>query len=128
MSSGNGQSKPKVATARQRAFVAWLLVADAGTAAREVGISERTARRWRRDPVVQAELSRLTDLAAADAAARFSGSLAVAAETLRRILLDEEISPAVRASAAARVVDAAAKMKDTADLSERISRLEKMSR
>lgn len=127
MTSREGQNAPEQATPRQRELAAALLTCDVATAAAVVGVSLSTAKRWRRLPAVKAEISRLTDQAASDAAARAGSLMTEAADTLAAIMRDGAAPVGARVAAAGRLLEAGPRLKDAADLAARVAALEEGS-
>ena len=92
-------------------------------AAREAGVSERTARRRAGDPAFAAAVRGLRDRTLRDTAAALA---AQAGATVRALaaLRDNADSEAVRLGACRALLEATLKVREAADLEERVSALE----
>ena len=92
-------------------------------AARQAGVSESTAHRRREDPVFRRQLQALR----ADLVQRTAGALTAASTESVRTLLELQkpsAPPAVRLGAARSILEIGIKMREAADLEERLSALE----
>jgi hypothetical protein len=97
--------------------------ASVESAAQSAGISRRTAHRRLADPVFQARLHQVR----ADMVERTAGMLTAAAgEAVKTLLalLKEEIAAATRLGAARAILELGVRMRETAELAERIAALE----
>ena len=95
---------------------------DAAAAA--AGIVERTGRKWRGLPTVQAALREARSQALGDVTTKAVARMTAALDVLTLIMADKTISPAVRVSAARTILESAVRFSETLDLSERVSALE----
>lgn len=128
MPSGGGR-RPEMAapvlSPRQAAFVAALSAgmtqAAAGVAA---GVSPRTARRWCADPAVRAAIREATDAMVAAASRRLASGLGAATGVIGRLLADTTLPPSLQLRVAESWLDRAIKAYETADLTERVEKLE----
>lgn len=95
-----------------------------GEAATVAGVSERTARRWCRLPAVRRALSEAQDETLKRATAYAVAAVSEAIAVLEKIMTDADVSAAARVSAARCILDAAARLTETAHLVERVAALE----
>jgi hypothetical protein len=103
--------------------MAFVCGATVESAARQAGVSESTARRRLRDPAFQQQLQILRS----DVVQRTAGALTAAATEAVRTLLELQkpsAPPAVRLGAARSILDIGIKLRESADLEERLSALE----
>jgi predicted ArsR family transcriptional regulator len=114
------------ATRRQRVLE---LLAEGHTpqeAAAQLGVSLRTVRAYLAAPDVRATLRRLRDERLQRLAGRALADAAGALTALRAMLNDPLVSPAVRVSAASKLLDVALRLTEQADLAERVEVLEEL--
>ncbi|GAB4402083.1 MAG: hypothetical protein Kow00123_12080 [Anaerolineales bacterium] len=112
-------------TPRQARFVGALMTTrTVAEAARVAGVGERTARRWLRLPAVQRALSEAQGEALKQATRRAVAAIGLAVDILQVIMADPGASAGARVSAARCILDAAARLTETAELADRVSRLE----
>lgn len=112
-------------TAKQARLVAALMTSrTVGEAAARAGVSERTARRWCRLPAVRRALSEAQDETLKQATRRAVAAVTEAVGILQVIMSDPNASAAARVSAARCILDAAARLTETAELADRVSALE----
>lgn len=120
------QTTPKgdTLTSKQAAYVAARAVSSQKTAARLVGVSERTASRWEGMAVVRAALRDQMSLTLAESA-RAGATLTLAAlRVVGKILADEGQPTAARLAACRVVLSAAPNLVELHDLETRIVALE----
>lgn len=120
------QTTPKgdTLTSKQAAYVAARAVSSQKTAARLVGVSERTASRWEGMAVVRAALRDQMSLTLAESA-RAGATLTLAAlRVVGKILADEGQPTAARLAACRVVLSAAPNLVELHDLETRIMALE----
>jgi hypothetical protein len=96
--------------------------ADVADAAREAGLSERTAYRRLTDPAVRARVAELRGRMVSRALGRLSEAMTAAADQLR-LLLDNE-DARVRLAASRALLEFSQKLHDSVELEERITALE----
>ena len=114
---------------RQAHFVSAMLAARTmAEAARQAGISDRTAYTYMNDPEVRAAISHGLDDILADATRRITGAVAQAITTLEAILQDPAVPPASRVAAARLILDAGPRYHQTLDLVTRVANLEDLQR
>src|SRR4051812_47320913 len=117
--TGNGSQK-----GRDRLLAELLAGASVREAARQAGVSERTA--WRRvaDPNFDAELTRLPSEMLRRLSARLTSLAMIAAEVLVEICTDVSKNPAARVSAARALLAEDRARVESLTLSERMSAIE----
>jgi len=114
---------------RQAHFVSAMLTARTmAEAARQAGISDRTAYAYMNDPRVQTAIGRGLDDVLADATRQITGAVAQAIATLEAILKDPAAPPASRIAAARLILDAGPRYRQTLDLATRVANLEDLQR
>ena len=109
--------------ADNKLLMAFACGATIESAARQAGVSESTARRRLADPAFQQQLQALR----ADMIQRTAGALTAAATEAVRTLLELQKAaapPAVRLGAARSILEIGIKLRENADLEERLSALE----
>ena len=112
-------------TAKQSQFVAALMTTPTvERAAAVAGISTRTAWRWLRLPEVQAALRDVQDETLRAATRQAVAAIGMAVATLEAVMANPGAPAGAKVSAARTILDAAAKLSETADLARRISDLE----
>jgi hypothetical protein len=112
-------------TARQAHFVSAVLATrTTAEAARQAGVSDRTAYTYMNDPRVQAAIGRGLDDVLADATRHITGAVAQALAALEDILTDPAAPPAARIAAARIILDAAPRYRQTLDLATRLANME----
>jgi phage terminase small subunit len=112
-------------TAKQSQFVAALMTTPTvERAAAVAGISTRTAWRWLRLPEVQAALRDVQDETLRAATRQAVAAIGMAVATLEAVMANPGAPAGAKVSAARTILDAAAKLTETADLARRISDLE----
>ena len=113
--------------AKKRRFIEELLEAGSVTgAARAVGVTPRTGRRWLADVGLRAALGRATDGVYAGLASRAGAMMQGALDTLDDIMLAERPlrGAAVQVRAAKVVIDTALRLREVGDLADRVGLLE----
>jgi len=114
---------------RQAHFVSAMLAARTmAEAARQAGISDRTAYAYMNDPQVQAAIGRGLDDVLADATRQITTAVAQALATLEAIHKDPAVPPASRVTAARLILDAGPRYRQTLDLATRVANLEDLQR
>lgn len=112
-------------TAKQERFVAYLLAgAKMPAAARQVGVSERTAQRWFKLPAVQRLYRDTQAQAFEEALEELRTGAADAIKTLKHSMTDEKVPAYVRLQAAVAWLDKALEIHKMSALEQRISELE----
>lgn len=112
-------------TAKQSQFLAALMTTPTvERAAAVAGISTRTAWRWLRLPEVQAALRDVQDETLRAATRQAVAAIGMAVATLEAVMANPGAPAGAKVSAARTILDAAAKLTETADLARRISDLE----
>lgn len=91
-------------------------------AAARAGVGERTAFRRLKDPAFAARVRDLRAAAVSAALGRLTDGMTAAADALTALVADP--SPDVRFKAAAKVIELALKVRDQADLEDRLARVE----
>jgi len=94
-------------------------------AALQSGVGLRTAWRWLRDEVFQAELRHAQDEALGQATRLTVGSMADAIECLQAVMADQFAPPSARVAAARCVLEHGLKCTELRDLVERVEALER---
>lgn len=93
-------------------------------AAKCAGISERTARRWLKEPAFQSAYQDAQRMLFDDALRELRLNVGDAIKTLRRHLNGEDTRPYVQVAAASKWLDLALELYKTADLERKVSELE----
>jgi hypothetical protein len=123
----NGNQTKELTPKQTRAISALLTAKDVGTAAREAGIGERTLYTWLDEPAFREEL-KLAERQAIEAVTRRLAGIATHALTVITNIMADETTPAsVRLRAATTILDQMLKIRELADLEERIAALEALS-
>jgi hypothetical protein len=114
-------------TAKQERL-ALLLAGGKGikAAAQEIGVGERTAHHWLEDDRFRAYASTLRGRLLDEAVGRLSGAAVAAVDVLHGLLADP--SGTVRLRAALGIIDALVKVREHAELGDRVARLEETTR
>ena len=94
-------------------------------AARETGISERTASVWLAEDHVKAAVREGMNRIRQEAEMQLSGALGHAVKALLDVLKAEDISPVVRVNAARAVLDYGLRYREQGELSDRITEIER---
>jgi hypothetical protein len=94
-------------------------------AAAELGMNERTARRWATSPAFQAELQRRTGDGLGDAARSLAMTMSSAVTVAAELMADKTAAPTVRLAAARLILDSGAALVEKAALVERLDRIER---
>lgn len=120
-SQGHGS---KLGRKRELALTALLTEPTIALAAEKAGISPSTLLRWLKDPTFnQMHREQRRELMAV-AVAKLQASSGEAAETARELMLDPDMPPATRLSAARTILDLALRGMETEDIVERLAVLE----
>lgn len=104
-------------------MVALLEHETVGAAAEAVGVSRRTLERWANDATFSTAVRDAQDMATRQAARRLAGGLAAAVKHMIHLAEHAE-DEGVRLRACSAVVDAAVRLREHADLADRITGLE----
>lgn len=104
------------------ALAAGKTVRDAATA---TGVSERTAHRRLTDPGFKARVTELRGGMVATAAGRLADGMAAAADVLRALLASDDEN--VRHKAAAKLIELGLRVREQAEIEDRIGRLEELA-
>lgn len=107
---------------RETVVTVLLTAPSVAAAARRLGVTARTVRRWRTRPEVQAALGEARRALVTRGVTRLCRATDAAARRLRRNLRCGQ--PAVEVAAAKAILDAATKAVEVLDLAERVERLE----
>ena len=112
-------------TPRQGRYVEALAAGQSyAAAAKAAGVSERSGRAWRSDPVVVAALRDARARALADATTKTVGRLSAAVDVLSLVMADPTMPASARVAAARSLAEWAVKFTETLDLAERVAALE----
>lgn len=120
----SGQIRTDAAARRQRLLELLAEGVPPSEAAARLGISDRTARRYLTSPGAREALRRLQDERLRQLAAQALASAGAALQTLRDIAEDPAAHPQARVAAAGRLLDAALRLVEAADLAGRVEALE----
>ena len=121
--SGHGA---KLDRRREAAIAALLTTSTIGGAAKTVGVSESTLRRWLAEPDFQACYREAREQAVRMAVGRLQALLARAGDALERAMICG--TPSVEVRAAGIVIQEAFKGTELLDLAERVAALEESAR
>lgn len=122
---GNENRHTSDLTSKQAVYVEALASGKSlDAAAAAAGIVERTGRKWRGLPVVQAALRDARAQALGDVTTRAVARMTAALDVLTVVMADKNISPAVRVSAARVILESGVKFSETVDFAERLAELE----
>lgn len=112
-------------TPRQARYVEALAAGQSyAAAAKAAGVSERSGRAWRSDPLVVAALRDARTRTLADVTTRAVGRLSAAIDVLTMIAADKDMPASARVAASRSLVEWAVKFVETLDLVQRIEALE----
>lgn len=114
----------ELSTKQQRAIAALLTAKNIGAACEVAEVGRSTLTRWMDDPGFITALRRVEAQALDAAGRRLVGLADEAIETVRAIMEDDTMPPAVRLRAAGTVLDTLFKIRELAGLEQRVSRLE----
>lgn len=123
--SQNVQETRRLTPKQRRALDALLSGATVGHASGAAGVTTRTLARWRLQPDFSHELRRRTTQAVGDATRRLAGSLDVAVDVLRLVMLDATEPAAVRVRAAKVALDTGLRLMELTEVLERLETLER---
>ena len=118
-------TKPDMSTNQERFIAAVLSTRTVADAAREIGISERTAYRYLDDPEVRAALDSALDQALSTAAQRAAAGMDRALAALNAILEDPNSPISARISVARLLLQAGPRLHETITLMQRMENVEK---
>ncbi len=121
--AGNGRQHG-LSPGQGRAISALLACQSIEQAAKQAGISPRTLHRWLTDPDFQAALTEAEGAAIAEATRRLVGLSDAAITTVASLMLDKGASPTVRLRAATSVLDYLLRLRELANVEERLAALE----
>lgn len=121
--AGNGRQHG-LSPRQQRAVMALLSCPSIEQAAKQAGIGARTLHRWLTDPDFQAALTEAEGAAIAEATRRLVGLSDAAITTVASLMLDKGNSPTVRLRAATSVLDYLLRLRELANVEERLAALE----
>jgi len=119
----NGQGK-KLNPKQKKAIEALLSGLSQGDAAAAAGVGTSTFQRWLKEDLFQAELDRRTNAAIVGATRRLAGTLDLAVDTFRVVMLDDKASQAIRLRAANYAAQHAVKLLETAEILRRLETIE----
>lgn len=107
-----------------RAIAALLIAKDVASAAKEAGLGERTLHTWLDEPAFRAALKEAEGQAIEAAVRRLSGTSQYAVGVMLSVMADKSVPASVRLRAAQNVLEQMVKLKQFADLEERVVALE----
>ena len=110
---------------KEKAIAALLSQRNVDEAARTVGVSPATLRRWQKLPEFKAAFLEACRAANSQSTARLQQGTSAAASTLLKIMLDPNAPAATRVRAAAYVLEYAAKAIELEDIEVRVTELER---
>jgi hypothetical protein len=113
---------------KEKAIAALLSQRNVDEAARTVGVSPATLRRWQKLPEFKAAFLEACRAANSQSTARLQQGTSAAASTLLKIMLDPNAPAATRVRAAAYVLEYAAKAIELEDIEVRVTELERAER
>ena len=109
---------------RDEAIEALLSHRSVEEAARSVGITPNTLRRWLKQPEFDAAYRDAQRERHAQSNARLQGGYSAAVSTLLKVMLDPSTPPATKVRAASIIVDHAKRAMETEDIQARLATLE----
>lgn len=109
-----------------RACMALLEYPTVDAAARAIGVTERTLRRYLADPDFCAMLAAYQQQALDHAASRLAGLVSAAVDTLAEELRDPNAPPGVRVHCAQHILSRAVTYQELVDLAPRVHQLERL--
>ena len=109
---------------RQAALDALITGATVKQAAEAAGISEKTVRRWLDEPAFAAEIAEARRTITNNIMAAVKSKAVQATDVLGEIMSNQKASPYARVQAAKTVLDTAFKAIETAEIIDRIEKLE----
>jgi hypothetical protein len=95
-----------------------------GKAARRLGIGERTAKGWNRNPKFRAKVAELRSALVSEAIGKLSSEASEAVAVLGRIIRSRKSSDVAKLAAARAILDKLPMMSEYFDLTERVRALE----
>ena len=110
---------------KEKAIAALLSQRNVDEAARTVGVSPATLRRWQKLPEFKAAFLEACRAANSQSTARLQQGTSAAASTLLKTMLDPNAPAATRVRAAAYVLEYAAKAIELEDIEVRVTELER---
>jgi len=116
-----------LATHKRRLVTALLTTQTVADAAKEAGVSLRTAQRYLRDPAVKRALSEALDNMLAGVTRQVVGEMTGAVHTLSEVHQDHELPAAARVAAARALLAGGPALREATELSERVAVLEQSS-
>jgi glucokinase len=93
-------------------------------AAKKLGLSARTSRRYMANPAVRAAVSEAQAKIMAEVSAQAVGAMSEALETLKEIARNKKMPPAARVSAARAILGTGTGLHELTDLEARLAALE----
>lgn len=126
--AANGSASNELSSKQSKFVDALLVGAQVKMAAKTAGISERTAARWRKDPVLLAELQARRKQQFNEVLDAFRAGLPAAIALVLETIRDKEIPRSIRLRAAQIWIENALSIHKTEELEERIAELEEMVR
>jgi hypothetical protein len=112
---------------KEEAIAALLAHVKVEEAARSVGVTAKTLRRWMDDPEFDAAYSKARRQAYSHTVARLQQGSSAAATSLMKLMLDVATPAPTRARCAEAIIHFAARAVDTEDIELRLSTLEQMA-
>lgn len=119
-------TKPDISPNQQRFIAAMLSTRTVADAARQIGISERTAYRYLDEPQVRAALNSALDQALSATAQRAAAGMDRALDTLYAILDDPNTPLTARIAVARLLLETGPRLHETITLVQRMESVEKM--
>lgn len=113
---------------RRRFALALTISRSVKAAADSVGIAERTAWNWLREPAVRAAPNEALDAVLAQATHNAAGLMTKALDTLAAVMADREASSSSRVSAARAILETGLRYSEHVTLVERVTALEEAIR
>ena len=116
--------KKELTPKQTRAITALLSAKDVQSAAKEAGVGERTLHAWLTDPAFKDALKAAEATAIEDAVRRLAGAAQYAVIVVQMIMADKANTASVRLRAASVLLEQTMKLRQFADLEQRLSDLE----
>jgi len=114
----------KLTPKQEKAIIALLLEKTIQDAAKRVGVTDGTLRRWMGDQIFKTAYTQARAEATSQSMARIQGACTKAVDTLIEIMDDREKPPSTRVSAAKTVLEMAVKATELDVIETRLSALE----
>jgi|SRR5579883_1358040 len=129
--AGGGRERPAESPNVPRRKSSWPLAAAAIAAGHEVksaarlaGVSRKTVSRWQARDWFLERVEQIRGEAVRRAQGRLSDSMVTAAETLRKLMRDEDAS--IRYRASSKLIELGIRLRETLDLEDRVQTLEQI--